>query len=96
MAASARLRRGYVTVDIQLDEVLDDVQDADIREEYEARFGAPVLSTLPSRDLVAEILAEIVAGRIQSAAALCEGHLNEVRITEEQRQAAYQAAGRAH
>jgi hypothetical protein len=97
--ARGRTRRGsgYVTVDTQVevlvDDVLEEASDECVRAEYHSRFGMP---GLPSFDLVAEIRDDLVNHRVNSAIARCEGHLTAARVPDEQRQAAYQAAGRAH
>jgi hypothetical protein len=82
------------TVDVYVDDILGDAGDDQIKAEYEARFGSA--PGMPSFDLVAEISAELCSGRLNAAIALCDSFLNAARIDDAKRQAAYQAAGRAH
>jgi len=97
--AERRPKRDRVSVsvyaDVDVDDILGEAGDDQIKAEYASRFGSSAVG-LPSFDLVDEIRAELVGGRVNAAIALCDGHITAARVTDIQRQRQYQEAGRAH
>ena len=88
-----RRYRGSVTVDVDIEDVLSEMSDRDIREEFEARFGGPAVVDF---DLLSEVQAELLGGRINYALALVESALCARRVTDQAKLEAYEAAARAH
>lgn len=62
----------YVTVDVDVETVLADVSDQDIKEEYEARFGGDSLEEL---DTLQTAYMLHVQGRAQQAQALLHNYM---------------------
>lgn len=91
----ARKYRGSVTVDVDIEDVLSELSDDDVRAEYEDRFGK-AKAVGAGFDLVAEVHAELLGGRTNAALALLDSAMVAARITDDARQAQYQATGRAH
>ena len=91
----ARKYRGSVTVEVEIDDVLPELSDDDVRQEYKERFGAPGAPIGASLDLIAEVHAELLRGKVAAALALLDSAMTAARITDDQRQREYQIAGRA-
>ncbi len=90
-----RRYRGSITAQIEVDDLIGELSDSDVRAEFEERFGK-IGYVGAEFDLLAEIQAELVGGRVNAALALVESAIAAQRVSDEQRQSAYQAAGRAH
>lgn len=89
-----RRYRGSVSVDIDIDDVISELSDRDVRSEFEDRFGTASPSV--DFDLLAEVRDELAGGRPQYALALVESALNARRIADDAKRDAYDAAARAH
>ncbi len=90
----ARRWKGTVSVDVDVDDVIGELSDKDIREEFEARFGNG--AGLVDFDLLAEVREELNGGRANSALALVESALCARRVSDDAKRDAYDAAARVH
>lgn len=90
-----RRYRGSVTVDVDIEDIIGELSDGDVREEFEARFGNPN-GTVADFDLLAEVRAELCGGRANAALALVESALTARRVTDDAKRDAYDAAARVH
>ena len=86
-----RHRLGSISVDVEISDLLCEVSDDALREEYADRFGA----TLAGHDLLEEIYREIMLGRPAYALALIDSAQAASRVDDAQRERQYQMAGRA-
>lgn len=85
-----RKYRGKITINVDMDDVLNELSDDDVRAEFTERFGGAGNSV--EFDLLDEIRAELIGGRTNAALALVESEIEARRVPEERRQAEYQRA----
>lgn len=90
----ARRYRGSVEVSVDIDDVVSELSDKDVREEFEARFGSGASAI--DFDLLGEIREELNGGRANAALALVESALCARRVTDDAKRDAYDAAARSH
>lgn len=83
-------------VDVDVDEILSEAGDDQIRDEYRARFGPCEAATAPAFDLIEEVRNELVGGRVNAALALCESHLVAAQIADAARQRQFQSMQAPH
>lgn len=86
-----RKYRGKITINVDMDDVLNELSDDDVKGEFKERFGTRSESIV-AFDLLDEIRAELIGGRTNAALALVESEIEARRVPEERRQAEYQRA----